>query len=67
MPAPSPYPLSSRYRHVVKDTGGVAPGYPLAQALVGPSVTTLAPVIVEERRIETIRRVIRPSAGEWLD
>jgi hypothetical protein len=66
VPAPSPYPLSSPYRRVVKDTGGVAPGYPLAQAIVG-SVTQLAPVIVEERRIETIRRVIRPGAGEWLD
>ena len=65
-PARSPYPLPSPYRRVF-NTGGVTPGFPLAQPIVGPSVTPLAPVIVEERRIETIRRVIRPGAGDWLE
>jgi hypothetical protein len=65
-PAPLPYPLASPYRRVVNGTSWGGPGYP-AQAIVGPSVAPAAPVIVEERRIETIRRIIRPGAGEWLD
>ena len=56
--APSPY-------RRIRDTPVVAPGFPPAHAIVAPRVAPAAPVIIEERRVETIRRVIRPG-GDWL-
>jgi hypothetical protein len=53
----------SPYRRVVR--GAVAPGFLPARAIVAPQIAPAAPVIIEERRVETIRRVIRPG-GEWL-
>ena len=54
-------PAPSRYRRVVRDVTVVAPGFPPAQAIVAPQVAPAAPVIIEERRVETIRRVLRPG------
>ena len=54
--APSPY-------RRIRDTTLVVPGLP--PAIVAPRVAPAAPVIIEERRVETIRRVIRPG-GDWL-
>ena len=62
---PPPYPPPSPYRRVVKDAV-VAPGFRPAEVVVtrrGPA----APVVIEERRVETIRRIVRPGAGEWLE
>ena len=56
--APSPY-------RRIRDATVVAPGFPPAHAIVAPRVAPAAPVIIEERRVETIRRVIRPG-GDWL-
>jgi len=56
--APSPY-------RRIRDTPVVAPGFPPANVIVAPRVGPAAPVIIEERRVETIRRVIRPG-GDWL-
>jgi hypothetical protein len=60
LPAPSPY------RRSVRDVTVVAPGYPPANVIVAPRFAPAAPVIIEERRVETIRRVLRPGGGEWL-
>ena len=53
--SPSPY-------RRIRDTTVVAPS---ANAIVAPRVAPAAPIIIEERRAETIRRVIRPG-GDWL-
>ena len=57
--APSPY-------RRIRDIPVVAPGFPPAHAIVAPRVAPAAPIIIEERRVETIRRVIRPG-GDWLE
>ena len=56
--SPSPY-------RRIRGTTLVAPGLPPAHSIVAPRVAPAAPVIIEERRVETIRRVIRPG-GDWL-
>ena len=56
--SPSPY-------RRIRDMTVVAPGFPPAHAIVAPRVAPAAPIIIEERRVETIRRVIRPG-GDWL-
>jgi len=61
LPPPSPY------RRVVKDGPVVAPGFRPADVVVTRRVAPAAPVIIEERRVETIRRVLRPGSAEWLD
>jgi hypothetical protein len=58
---PAPWP----YRRVVRDATVVAPGFLPAHTIVAPRLTLGAPVVIEERRVETIRRVIR-HGGEWL-
>jgi hypothetical protein len=55
-------------RRVVKSEGFVGP----VPAVRGEFIATRrvvapAPVIVEERRVETTRRILRPTPGEWLD
>jgi hypothetical protein len=62
-----PYPPPSPYRRVLKDETVVAPGFRPAGVVVTRRVAPAAPVIIEERRVETIRRVLRPGADEWLD
>src|SRR4051812_13089987 len=53
------------YRRIIRDRPVVAPGFPPAHAIVAPRVAPAAPVMIEEQRVETIRRVIRPG-GDWL-
>lgn len=57
-------------RRVLKSEPVVAPG----PVLVGERIVTgrpvapaAQPVIVEERRVETTRRIIRPAENEWID
>src|SRR4051794_27388296 len=42
----------SPYRRVVRDATVVAPGFPLAHAIVAPRFAPAAPVIIEERKVE---------------
>jgi hypothetical protein len=60
LPPPSPY------RRVVKGTV-VAPVLPAADVVVTRRVAPTGTVLIEERRVETTRRILRPGAGEWLD
>jgi hypothetical protein len=61
-PPPSPY-----YRRVVKDGPLLAPAYRPDAVVVTRRAAPAAPVIIEERRVETTRRILRPAPGEWLD
>jgi hypothetical protein len=61
LPPPSPY------RRVLKNETIVGPGFRPAGVVVTRRVAPAAPVIIEERRVETTRRVLRPGVGEWLD
>jgi hypothetical protein len=62
-----PYPPPSPYRRVLKNETIVGPGFRPADVMVTRRLTPAAPVIIEERRVETTRRILRPAPGEWFD
>jgi hypothetical protein len=64
---PPPYPPPSPYRRVLKNETIVGPGFRPAGVVVTRRVAPAAPVIIEERRVETTRRILRPAPGAWLD
>ena len=60
-------PPPSPYRRVLKNETIVGPGFHPHGVVVTRRVAPAAPVIIEERRVETTRRILRPAPAEWLD